>query len=57
MLSMMKQWVRKLEVLQPQPSTTVPNSIRGGSVEILALGQVRKNKNRLCQVFRSQMYA
>ena len=35
MLSMMKQWVRKLEVLQPQPSTTVPNSIRGGSVENL----------------------
>jgi len=35
MLSMTKQLVCKLEVLQPQPSRQCPNSIRGGSAENL----------------------
>ena len=39
MLSMSKQLVCKLEVLQPQPSTTVPELTRGGSAENLGVWQ------------------
>jgi len=53
MLSMTKQLVSKLEVLQPQPSTTLPEVEER---KILAFVQVRANENRLGQVFRSQMY-
>jgi len=59
MLSMTKQLVCKLEVVQPQPSTTVPErtQLEAEVRKILAFGQVCANENRLCQVFRSQMCA
>jgi len=58
MLSMTKQLVCKLEVLQPPVKYDSARTQSKVEVrKILAFGQVRANENGLCSVFRSQMCA